>query len=273
MNLALESQKRLSTMRARDEALAILLCKSNEGVDIGLPESSKTLIAQSGPYSLLRLDFYHSLRHEVPHSIPGFVRAFENVFIAEDVYKDSRSVGPIRFLFSHLARDYESIVNQARNIAVYDTLLETVFRRTVSRPPSVIDFGCGSGLVTCARLYPDVRVTGVDACPEMRSIAKSRGLVVMEPEKLATLPEDSFDGIVASYVLHFPVPPSSLASVWRQLKSGGYFVGNFHKRCNEAEVREAFAAMGAKEEVLITDSVGMGSVLAFQKFSSTANAC
>jgi hypothetical protein len=71
-------------------------------------------------------------------------------------------------------------------------------------------------------------VTGMDQSIRMRTIAQARGARVLTLKELMEWP-DSFDGVIASYVLHLFPDVETIGAICNKLKLGGAFVGNFHK--------------------------------------------
>lgn len=69
----------------------------------------------------------------------------------------------------------------------------------------------------------------------MRAIARARGLPVVEPCELRGL-KGSFDGMIASYVLHLAVPEADLMAAVRCMRLSGRIAANFHKSCGVARV-------------------------------------
>jgi ubiquinone/menaquinone biosynthesis C-methylase UbiE len=96
---------------------------------------------------------------------------------------------------------------------------------------SVLDVGCGSGLLAddmAGLVGPDGRVVGIDASPDMLSLAERRcgdlPQVRLKQSKAEEIPEgdDSFDAAACVQVLlYVPDVPAALAEMHRVLRPGG----------------------------------------------------
>ncbi|MFO0998079.1 MAG: methyltransferase domain-containing protein [Alphaproteobacteria bacterium] len=108
---------------------------------------------------------------------------------------------------------------------------------------SVLDLGCGDGALTARIAASGARVIGVDTSAEQVAAACARGLDarVVDGEALAF--EDAFDAVFSNAALHWMRRPDRvLAGVWRALKPGGRFVGEFGGAGNIATVVRAIEA-------------------------------
>lgn len=145
--------------------------------------------------------------------------------------------------------ELEAIIKAYRRYArLYDLYFGPVFqpgRRAViermnCRPGEhVLEVGVGTGL--SLPLYPDsMRVTGIDISPEMLERARGRVerdalsgrivLHVMDAERMS-FPDDSFDKVVAMYVVSVVPHPERLVNEMRRVcKPGGdiFIVNHFH---------------------------------------------
>lgn len=92
----------------------------------------------------------------------------------------------------------------------------------------VLDLGCGDGALTAKLVALGCDVVGVDSSPEMVAAAKALGLDarVMQGQELRF--EEEFDAVFSNAALHWMNEPAKVISgVWRALKPGGRFVGEF----------------------------------------------
>ncbi len=104
----------------------------------------------------------------------------------------------------------------------------------------ILDLGCGDGMLTAVLQHAGCEVVGVDASPEMIAAARSRGLdaYVLDGQKLPF--ESEFDAVFSNAALHWMTDAESvLAGVWRALKPGGRFVGEFGGHGNVAAITSA----------------------------------
>jgi len=115
--------------------------------------------------------------------------------------------------------------------AAFASLREAVALSPTTR---VLDFGCGTGLLT-ERLAPHVaKVVAVDASPAMIAVLKAKGLPTVRagvarwsPDMLGSEPlvDDPFDLIVCSSVLAFVDDhPATVATLASLLAPGGHLV-------------------------------------------------
>lgn len=102
---------------------------------------------------------------------------------------------------------------------------------------TVLDLGCGDGALTLKLVALGCEVVGIDSSPAMVAAAQSAGLhaQVMDGH---TLPfTDHFDAVFSNAALHWMTHPERVvASVWRALKPGGRFVGEFGGYGNVATI-------------------------------------
>lgn len=92
----------------------------------------------------------------------------------------------------------------------------------------VLDLGCGDGWLTQKLVEAGCQVIGVDSSPEQIAAAQERGLeaYVMHGQQLTF--NEVFDAVFSNAALHWMKQPEPvIAGVWRALKPGGRFVGEF----------------------------------------------
>lgn len=101
----------------------------------------------------------------------------------------------------------------------------------------ILDLGCGDGALTEKLAEHGCRVVGVDASPEMTAAAGRLGLDarVMDGHELRF--DNEFDAVFSNAALHWLKQPEKvIAGVWRALKPGGRFVGEFGGSGNVATI-------------------------------------
>lgn len=132
--------------------------------------------------------------------------------------------------FGLIAREYESLIDVQRNIDNIRTLLQFI-KELADLPEgsTIVDYGCGTGLSIQLALEFNITLIGVDSCPTMRQIARSRGMITLSIGELARKPNNSLNGAIASYVFHLLSQPHGLRLLWSRLKPKGVIVANFHK--------------------------------------------
>ncbi|MEM9215398.1 MAG: methyltransferase domain-containing protein [Cyanobacteria bacterium P01_F01_bin.150] len=108
----------------------------------------------------------------------------------------------------------------------------------------ILDLGCGDGVLTKKLQILGCEVLGVDASPEMVMATKNLGIpaLVMSGEKLS-FEEEEFDAVFSNAALHWMTQPDAVISgVYRSLKPGGRFVGEFGGYGNVAKISGAIAS-------------------------------
>jgi SAM-dependent methyltransferase len=117
----------------------------------------------------------------------------------------------------------------------------------------VLDLGCGDGTLTreIARLGCDV--IGVDASSEMVEAARASGVEALLGDATALTFVEEFDAVFSNAALHWIKPPeAAIAAVWKALRPGGRFVGEFGGSGNVATIVGAVEAALAKRGVGVT---------------------
>jgi trans-aconitate methyltransferase len=107
----------------------------------------------------------------------------------------------------------------------------------------ILDLGCGDGALTRRLGEVGATVVGVDSSAEMVAAARALGLQarVMSGEALAF--EREFDAVFSHAALHWMLRPErAIAGVWRALKPGGRFVGEFGGHGNVQHIKTALIA-------------------------------
>lgn len=111
------------------------------------------------------------------------------------------------------------------------TVRETLSRLSLEAEGDLLDIGCGTGalLLAVSQAQPAARLVGIDASPEMLTVARQRlGTAArLEQAWAHALPFDdgSFDIVVSSSVFHFLREPlAALAEMRRVLRAGGRLV-------------------------------------------------
>jgi len=120
-------------------------------------------------------------------------------------------------------------VRYARNARFVADLGAPVVELLAPQPGErVLDVGCGDGALTEKLVTMGCHVVGVDRSKAQVEAARRRYLDarVMDGEQLAF--RDEFDAVFTNAALHWMRDPDAvILGVWRALKSGGRFVGEF----------------------------------------------
>ena len=107
----------------------------------------------------------------------------------------------------------------------------------------ILDVGCGDGPLTKKLVDMECEVVGVDASPAMIEAAKALGLDARVMDGQALQFESEFDAVFSNAALHWMKQADTvIAGVWRSLKPGGRFVGEFGGDGNTATVLRALDA-------------------------------
>lgn len=120
----------------------------------------------------------------------------------------------------------ESYAQQVRFVS--DLGLPVVDLLAPQKGERILDLGCGDGVLSAKIAGFGCRVVGVDSSPEMVGSAQARGVDARVAEGEALLFAQEFDAVFTNAALHWMTNPVGvIASVWRALKPGGRFVGEF----------------------------------------------
>lgn len=104
----------------------------------------------------------------------------------------------------------------------------------------ILDLGCGDGPLTQQLSDLGCEVVGVDASAEMIAAAKALGLDARVMDGQALEFTDEFDAVFSNAALHWMTEPEKvITGVWRALKRGGRFVGEFGGKGNVAIIVSA----------------------------------
>lgn len=108
----------------------------------------------------------------------------------------------------------------------------------------ILDLGCGDGALTEKLAQAGAVVVGVDADADMIRAAQARGLDARQMDGMALAFDAEFDAVFTNAALHWmPRPGDVAAGVWRALKPGGRYVGEFGGFGNIAALRAGIRAV------------------------------
>lgn len=101
----------------------------------------------------------------------------------------------------------------------------------------ILDLGCGDGALTQQLVDSGCSVVGVDSSPDMVKAAMGRGIDARLADGQELDFEDEFHAVFSNAALHWmPRFDDVIAGVYRALKPGGRFVGEFGGQGNIATV-------------------------------------
>jgi trans-aconitate methyltransferase len=119
-------------------------------------------------------------------------------------------------------------------------VVELLAPRTGER---ILDLGCGDGALTIKLVEQGCSVVGVDSSLEMVSAARSLGLDARLIDAADLTFTGEFDAVFSNAALHWMKDPGQvIAGVFRSLKPGGRFVGEFGGYNNVATILSALEA-------------------------------
>jgi SAM-dependent methyltransferase len=112
----------------------------------------------------------------------------------------------------------------------------------------ILDLGCGDGALTAKLAATGAHVVGVDGSPDMVRAARARGLDAHVADGQALAFDGEFDAVFTNAALHWmPDGAAVIDGVFRALKPGGRFVGEFGGHGNVAAIVTALSAvLGAR---------------------------
>lgn len=107
----------------------------------------------------------------------------------------------------------------------------------------ILDLGCGDGPLTARLAAAGCEVVGVDGSAAMVAAARALGLDARVMDAQALTFEAEFDAVFSNAALHWmPRAAAVIDGVWRALKPGGRFVGEFGGEGNVAGICAALNA-------------------------------
>ncbi|WP_193317041.1 class I SAM-dependent DNA methyltransferase [Janthinobacterium sp. FT14W] len=157
-----------------------------------------------------------------------YVRIFENFWLPSRTSDDTRKM-LVRSLFSAISSNYDSIVTPEHNFHCYEHLYALAKELLHRTPDRVLDFGCGTGLITQTKIGSQVSVLkGFDFCPKMAALARGKGLDVIEGS-IQAIEKEAYDLVLASYVFHYGLTHDDWTMLLSCVTAHGAVLGNFHK--------------------------------------------
>lgn len=133
----------------------------------------------------------------------------------------------------------------AANAGFVPALGAAVFDLLDPRPgETILDLGCGDGVLTERIAAAGADVLGVDDSMAMLDAARARGLAVERADGQRLAFDGRFDAVFSNAALHWMPDQSAVAhAVFRALKPGGRYVGECGGFGNIAAIRTALRAV------------------------------
>lgn len=154
--------------------------------------------------------------------------------------------------------------------ALYPCILEEARRAMEGIPvPSVLDVGCGTGMLSERLLgaFPSCRLTSVDLSPAMAERARARlaGRAEVREADAERLPfhDGAFDLVVCNDSFHhYPDPDRAAFQMWRVLRKGGALVlGDVWQPAPARAVMNAWMPFSHEGDVRIYSEAGLRAIL------------
>lgn len=154
--------------------------------------------------------------------------------------------------------------------ALYSCILEEARRAMEGIPvPSVLDVGCGTGVLSERLLgaFPSCRLTGVDLSPAMVERARARlaGRAEVREADAEHLPfhDGAFDLVVCNDSFHhYPDPDRAAFQMWRVLRKGGALVlGDVWQPAPARAVMNAWMPFSHEGDVRIYSEAELRAIL------------
>ncbi|HEY0627628.1 MAG TPA: class I SAM-dependent methyltransferase [Allosphingosinicella sp.] len=129
----------------------------------------------------------------------------------------------------------------AANAAFVPALGEPVLALLDPRPgETILDLGCGDGVLTEKIAAAGAKVIGVDASEAMIEAGDARGIEAYVKDGQALDFTEQFDAVFSNAALHWMLDADAVArGVFRALKPGGRFVGEMGGEGNLRTLRSA----------------------------------
>jgi SAM-dependent methyltransferase len=197
--------------------------------------------------------------------LPGMQKVFESIWMDKAASTQERSQ-MTSALFDWLGTDYRRQIMQRQNTACYEALFLRAQDLVSVQQPRVLDIGCGPAtILQSSVLSRSERCVGFDLSPVKRREAREAGLKVFEPDDFAT-GTATFDIALAAYVMHYEANvPSTISAVSSQLKAGGCWAMNFHKRIGYSEFAAALRACDELQVVSRDETSMFGPIVLVAK--------
>jgi predicted TPR repeat methyltransferase len=250
-----------SALRSRQRAHALV----PNDPDVAYELASTLLLAERAPEAARQIEALLPVRADKPHPWLLLARArlkMDDIAGATTALDRARALDPdddqiahfqaaltgvmpaavevdyIRNLFDDFADSFEqTLVGHLR----YDTpaqLARLLQRLGANSGKSVLDLGCGTGLIAQHMARPGRVIDGVDLSPRMLERARAKGtyrdLHVRELNEFLAETSASWDVIVAADVyIYIPDPGASFAPAFARLAPGGWFAFSIERSAGD----------------------------------------
>ena len=136
---------------------------------------------------------------------------------------------------------------------------------------TILDLGCGDGMLTQMLTDTCRKVVGIDSSPNMIESAKQKGLNAHVGDAHHLTVEQEFDAIISNAALHWMLQPEKvLRGVYDALKVGGRFVAEMGGKGNVQNITNALNAQRNAIGLKAAEPWFFPSIDEYQKLLNTA---
>ena len=126
---------------------------------------------------------------------------------------------------------------------VGDLANEAVELLNIQQGERILDLGCGDGYLSQKLAAKGAEIVGADFSPELVTTARERGIDARHYNGEELDFENEFDGAFSNAAMHWMKRADAVAEgIFRALKPGGRFVGEFAGKKNAEIIRNAVHA-------------------------------
>lgn len=182
-------------------------------------------------------NLFRSLGKQLPKRQVGLISLY-----------NSKNIPTSSSFYSNLASSYEEKINQSDvKQTLHQKLIEIMMKYNISQG-KFLDIGCGPGNVKTSiqkKIDTKISFTGIDISSKMLNIAQNKSYQIIHgnfDEILPTLPDNSYDYIIAISSLHFTSDIESVLREFERVAKKGYIISldeitdtyknGFAKRCS-----------------------------------------
>ena len=135
----------------------------------------------------------------------------------------------------------------------------------------ILDLGCGDGVLTLEIARSGCQVIGIDTSREMVEAAQNAGIDARLGDGAALTFDNELDAVFTNAALHWIQSPEAVISgVWRALRPGGRFIGEFGGRGNVAKINEALDVAVSRRGIVVPNYLFFPSSHAYAEMLSEA---
>jgi len=165
--------------------------------------------------------------------------------------------------YAFFGNEYEQLIDINHNINCLEYLIDLLEKGNLLNSESeILDFGCGTGLST--KIQTPYHMFGYDINQIVCEQAQKKGMQTLSEAEFQMIPAGSFDGCIASYVLHMAISREVIIKIKDILKPGGILVANYYKNIGAKRVNSILIEEGVYPQ-LVGEKTRYGSVYVYRK--------